>query len=80
LQLLKIPIKSFNQLSSLTSLTEEQKHGMARFFSGRDFNKKETAQKKELSSNLKSLLLVHLVAFGDKEKIDRFKESTLTNT
>jgi len=75
--LLKIPIKSFNEIYKSSELTKEQMHGMARFFSGWDFNKNRKTEINKLSIDLKKLLLEHLMEFGDLEKINQFEKRVI---
>lgn len=66
---------SFDSLVSVTNneLTEEQKHGIARFFTSYGFTKTRIEEIHKLPLRLKNILLEHLTKFGDDEKTGYFR-------
>lgn len=72
--LMIIPIKTLNSLEKHPSLSEEQKHGLVRFFSGWDFYKERNSEIGLISDHLKTMMHDHLINFGDEDKLSLFRK------
>ncbi len=72
--LLKFETKKLLKVDNISNLSEEQKHGMARFFSSGDFYRKTKNEIVKLPTDLVQAILDHLLELGDNEKTNSFKE------
>jgi hypothetical protein len=75
--LLELSIDSLIEIEDISKLTQEQIHGMARFFSGSDFSKKRKKDKDKIPLKLKNLILDHLLGIGSEDKVNQFKNRVL---
>ena len=75
--LMLISIEKLNQVIDNQDLTAEHKEGIARFLSGWHFMQKRQSDISQVSQKTKEMLLKHLKAKGDKEKIKLFKQRVM---
>ncbi len=77
--LLEFSIETFNKLEKMSNLTEDQKRGIALFFSSDDFILNKKSQINKLSPDMKNRLLQYVIEFCDNNIIEKFKNSFLIN-
>jgi len=75
--LMIIDFQSLNKAFCTQPLTTNQKEGMARFLCDWNFHQKRKSDLTEVTLDVKNMLLEHLLAQGDEEKIETFKRLVL---
>jgi hypothetical protein len=75
--LMAVNIEKINQAIDNQDLTPEQKEGIARFLSDWNFIKQRKSDVYKVSDKVKEMLLAHLEAKANKEKIDMFKNRVM---